>query len=199
MVAKGHHFPGVSLAAVVDADTGLALPDFRADERTFQLVTQLAGPQRSRRAREGDRADVPARRHAAPVRGSPRRRRLPRRGASRRRELGYPPFRHLISIVASGSDAEAPSRLLRELNARAHRRRAARAGAVAPSPRPPPGAARRQDRSAARTRRRGPLSSWPRPRPRCGGQASARSSTSTRNRSSASIPPLSDGRAARRH
>ena len=43
MVAKGHHFPGVDLAAVVDADTGLAFPDFRAEERTFQLVTQLAG------------------------------------------------------------------------------------------------------------------------------------------------------------
>ena len=37
MVAKGHHFPGVELAAVVDADTGLGLPDFRAEERTFQL------------------------------------------------------------------------------------------------------------------------------------------------------------------
>ena len=43
MVAKGHHFAGVELAAVVDADTGLGLPDFRAEERTFQLVTQLAG------------------------------------------------------------------------------------------------------------------------------------------------------------
>ena len=43
MVAKGHHFAGVALAAVVDADTGLGLPDFRAEERTFQLVTQLAG------------------------------------------------------------------------------------------------------------------------------------------------------------
>src|SRR5204863_4356486 len=43
MVAKGHHFAGVELAAVVDADTGLAMPDFRAEERTFQLVTQLAG------------------------------------------------------------------------------------------------------------------------------------------------------------
>src|SRR5205085_9434274 len=43
MVAKGHHFAGVELAAVVDADTGLGVPDFRAEERTFQLVTQLAG------------------------------------------------------------------------------------------------------------------------------------------------------------
>src|SRR5204862_1060124 len=43
MVAKGHHFAGVALAAVVDADTGLGLPDLRAEERTFQLVTQLAG------------------------------------------------------------------------------------------------------------------------------------------------------------
>src|SRR5439155_17640252 len=42
MVAKGHHFAGVALAAVVDADTGLGLPDFRAEERTFQLLTQLA-------------------------------------------------------------------------------------------------------------------------------------------------------------
>ena len=38
MVAKGHHFAGVELAAVVDADTGLGLPDFRAEERTFQLA-----------------------------------------------------------------------------------------------------------------------------------------------------------------
>ena len=43
MVAKGHHFSGVELAAVIDADTGLAMPDFRAEERTFQLITQLAG------------------------------------------------------------------------------------------------------------------------------------------------------------
>src|SRR5207344_1838512 len=43
MVAKGHHFEGVALAAVVDADVGLGLPDLRAEERTFQLLTQLAG------------------------------------------------------------------------------------------------------------------------------------------------------------
>src|SRR5262249_58459063 len=43
MVAKGHHFSGVELAAVVDADTALALPDFRPPERPCQLLTQLAG------------------------------------------------------------------------------------------------------------------------------------------------------------
>ncbi len=44
MVAKGHDFPDVSLGVVIDADQTLRFPDFRAEERTFALVTQLAGP-----------------------------------------------------------------------------------------------------------------------------------------------------------
>jgi primosomal protein N' (replication factor Y) (superfamily II helicase) len=117
MVAKGHHFPGVSLAAVVDADTGLALPDFRADERTFQLVTQLAG--RSGRDAPGKVIVQTFQPDATPLRYAARHdvAGFLSEELSRRRELGYPPFRHLISIVASGADAEAPSRLLRELNA----------------------------------------------------------------------------------
>jgi primosomal protein N' (replication factor Y) (superfamily II helicase) len=115
MVAKGHHFAGVELAAVVDADTGLGLPDFRAEERTFQLVTQLAG--RSGRDAPGrvvvqtfqpdSRAIVHAARHD--VAG------FLADELQRRRELGYPPYRHLVRILVSGPDQEGPLRALAEL------------------------------------------------------------------------------------
>jgi primosomal protein N' (replication factor Y) len=115
MVAKGHHFAGVALAAVVDADTGLGLPDFRAEERTFQLLTQLAG--RSGREAPGKvivqtfQPDSTAVRYAArhDVAG------FLTEELERRRELGYPPFSHLVRVVASGRDAETPARLLAEL------------------------------------------------------------------------------------
>ncbi len=115
MVAKGHHFAGVALAAVVDADTGLGLPDFRAEERTFQLLTQLAG--RSGRDAPGRvlvqtfqpdaRAIDFAARHDVPgfLAGE----------LERRRELDYPPFRHLVRVVVAGSEPGRAETLLAEL------------------------------------------------------------------------------------
>src|SRR5437762_12022543 len=118
MVAKGHHFAGVELAAVVDADTGLGLPDFRAEERTFQLLTQLAG--RSGRDAPGRvlvqtfqpdaRAIALAANHDVP--------RFLAGELERRRELGYPPFRHVVRIVVAGPEPESPVRALTELRHR---------------------------------------------------------------------------------
>ncbi len=115
MIAKGHHFPGVALAAVVDADAGLAQPDFRAEERSFQLLTQLAG--RSGRDAPGRvviqtfQPDSEAVRFAArhDVEG------FIAAELERRQELGYPPFRHLVRILASGPDQAEAVRLLEEI------------------------------------------------------------------------------------
>jgi primosomal protein N' (replication factor Y) len=115
MVAKGHHFSGVALAAVVDADTGLGMPDFRAEEKTFQLLTQLAG--RSGRDAPGrvlvqtfqpdSRAIELAARHDVT--------RFLESELERRRALGYPPFTHLVRIVVAGPDPDAPLQALLEL------------------------------------------------------------------------------------
>ncbi len=117
IVAKGHHFAGVSLAAVIDADTGLSVPDFRAEERTFQLVTQLAG--RSGRDAPGrvlvqsfqpeSRAVALAARHdvAGFLEGE----------LARREELGYPPFRHIVRVLVAGPDRDDVLQAGRELAA----------------------------------------------------------------------------------
>ncbi len=117
MVAKGHHFAGVALAAVVDADTGLGMPDFRAEERTFQLVTQLAG--RSGRDAPGRVLVQTYQPDAHPIALAAR------HGVeeflvgelARRRELGYPPFRQLVRIVVSGPDPVGPRAVLDQLRA----------------------------------------------------------------------------------
>ena len=117
MVAKGHHFADVSLAAVIDADLGLGVPDFRAEERTFQLVTQLAG--RSGRDAPGrvlvqtfqpeSRAIALAARHDVDAFFAGE--------LERRRELGYPPARHLVRILVSGPDRDDAMQALTEVAA----------------------------------------------------------------------------------
>jgi primosomal protein N' (replication factor Y) len=107
MVAKGHDFPDVTLGLVLDADSTLRFPDFRAEERTFALIAQLAG--RVGRGADGRvlvqtiapdaRSIVHAASHdsAGFLAGE----------LDRRRALGYPPFSHLIRIVCSAPDAQA--------------------------------------------------------------------------------------------
>ena len=110
MVAKGHDFPDVDLGVVVDADATLRFPDYRAEERTFALVTQLAG--RAGRGAAGGRVLVQTLAPAAPsirfaaghdadgfLAGE----------LERRRALRYPPFSTLIRVVCS---SEAPGAAL---------------------------------------------------------------------------------------
>jgi primosomal protein N' (replication factor Y) len=110
MVAKGHDFPDVTLGVVVDADSTLRFPDFRAEERTFALIAQLAG--RAGRGPRGGRVLVQTTAPDAPaiVAASHHDARGFVTGElERRRELDYPPFADLIRIVCS-SDAAGPAR-----------------------------------------------------------------------------------------
>jgi primosomal protein N' (replication factor Y) (superfamily II helicase) len=99
MVAKGHDFPEVTLSAILDADATLRFPDFRAEERTFAMVAQLAG--RSGRGEAGGEVIVQT---LAP--SAPSIEHASRHDSAgfleielRRRELlRYPPFSHLVRI-----------------------------------------------------------------------------------------------------
>ena len=108
MVAKGHDFPDVALSVLLDADSTLRYPDFRAEERTFALVAQLAG--RSGRGERGGRVLVQTLAPAAPPIGAAARHVAPGFLAGeleRRREFGYPPFSSLIGVELTGASEPA--------------------------------------------------------------------------------------------
>src|SRR5215475_923181 len=105
MVTKGHDFPGVTLVGVLCADTGLNLPDFRASERTFQLLAQVAG--------RAGRGDKPGRVMIQTYR--PRASAVVAAAAhdyasffaaesAARAELGYPPHGRLVAVRVDGAD-----------------------------------------------------------------------------------------------
>jgi primosomal protein N' (replication factor Y) (superfamily II helicase) len=109
MVAKGHDFAEVTLGVVLDADQTLRFPDFRAEERTFALVTQLAG-----RVGRGENSGPPARVLVQTLAPSAESIAFAARHDSdgfleqelgRRKALGYPPYGSLIRIVCSAADA----------------------------------------------------------------------------------------------
>jgi primosomal protein N' (replication factor Y) len=100
MVAKGHDFPEVTLSVIVDADATLRFPDFRAGERTFAMVAQLAG--RSGRGEAGGEVivqtlapEAPSIAHAAGHDSAC----FLAEEIERRRLLRYPPFSHLVRVV----------------------------------------------------------------------------------------------------
>jgi primosomal protein N' (replication factor Y) len=106
MVTKGHDFPGVTLVGVLCADTGLNVPDFRASERTFQLLAQVAG-----RAGRGDRPGrviVQTYRpnaHAVTSAAAHDYESFFAAESAARAELMYPPHGRLIAVRVDGSDA----------------------------------------------------------------------------------------------
>jgi primosomal protein N' (replication factor Y) len=105
MIAKGHDFPGVTLVGVLNADTGLHRPDFRAAEHTFQVLTQVGG--------RAGRADKPGEvvvqtfnpEHYAILTASRHDYGLfYQRELERREKDGYPPFTHLARLVFAAEE-----------------------------------------------------------------------------------------------
>jgi len=141
MIAKGLDLPGITLVGVIDADVGLNLPDFRASERTFQLLAQVAG--RAGRgpvpgevlvqtARPTHFALRTALDHDYPA--------FARHETEDRAGPGYPPARRLANVVLSGPTetgvAEAAEELTDWLEGLLSERGLARTGLLGPAPCP---------------------------------------------------------------
>lgn len=117
MIAKGHDYPGVTLVGVINADTGLSLPDFRAAETTFQLLTQVAG-----RAGRGERPGIVmiqtyrpyhyamqmAAQHDYPG--------FYEREIKEREAALYPPFRRMANLMVECEDPEEAARAVAVLH-----------------------------------------------------------------------------------
>jgi primosomal protein N' (replication factor Y) len=111
MIAKGLDFPNVTLVGVVSADTALNLPDFRAAERTYQLISQVAG-----RSGRGDAPGTVVVQTYSPehysilAAASHDYRAFYEAEIASRREAGYPPARQMARILLRGIDESATAR-----------------------------------------------------------------------------------------
>jgi primosomal protein N' (replication factor Y) len=138
MIAKGHDFPNVTLVGVVSVDAGLAMPDFRASERTFQLITQVAG--RAGRGTLAGRVMIQtfhpehyALRHACAQDFDA----FFAEEIRYRQTLSYPPFVSLASLLIHGEDltrVQTTAAEIREALDNANTDRACRILGPAPAP-----------------------------------------------------------------
>jgi primosomal protein N' (replication factor Y) len=138
MLAKGHDFPNVTLVGVISVDAGLAMPDFRSAERTFQLLAQVAG--------RAGRGDLPGRvliqtfhpyHYALQHACTQNYENFYREEIAFRKKLSYPPFSALASILVQHDNyayAFDNAQLFKECLDRANTERLARVLGPAPAP-----------------------------------------------------------------
>jgi primosomal protein N' (replication factor Y) len=116
LIAKGHDFPGVTLVGVVSADQGLAMPDFRAAERTFQLLTQVAG--------RAGRGDAPGcvlvqtfypEHYAILLAAEQNYEGFYSKEMRFRRLMHYPPSGALANVIAQGKQLDAAARVAQQV------------------------------------------------------------------------------------
>ncbi|MBI4521592.1 MAG: primosomal protein N', partial [Gemmatimonadetes bacterium] len=141
MIAKGLDFPNVTLVGVINADVGIHLPDFRASERTFQLLSQVAG--RAGRGPRGGEVIIQtsvAEHYAIQAALRHDYRGFAAREIEERRAPGYPPHTRLVNVVVSCVDQEATAAAADEaarwLRGRAEREPAATVSVTGPAPCP---------------------------------------------------------------
>jgi primosomal protein N' (replication factor Y) len=135
MVAKGHDFPEVTLSAILDADATLRFPDFRAEERTFAMVAQLAG--RSGRGRAGGDVIVQTLAPAAPSIEHASRHDSAgflETELERRRILRYPPYSHLVRINFSSEHEDRLQEAARSIANAVHSALPAESELLGPAP-----------------------------------------------------------------
>ena len=140
MIAKGLDFPNVTLVGVLSADTSLQIPDFRAAERTYQLLAQVSG--RAGRAElpgevyiQTYSPDHPAILAAASDSGFAA---FADRELAERRQGGYPPFSHLVCLTFKGASEDAvrltAERFAGEMRGKVQSSPRLRVSAVCPAP-----------------------------------------------------------------
>lgn len=136
MIAKGHDFPGVTLVGVVLADTALNLPDFRAAERTFSLLVQVAG--RAGRGERPGRVVIQTYNPEHPAVICAARQDYHaffEAELEQRRDLSYPPFSHLVNVLFASEDEQAVEAAAKAAGvALAPAARAVGAGMLGPAP-----------------------------------------------------------------